>query len=132
MAYPISTMIGIRTGGVISGDIDLDDLKERILTVVERINEEDSLCNVYDYNVSAELHGSKGSYVVIAGVFNYWHYDATSNLAKILSKEFETEVMVMTWDEQNNDMQCNVFFAGEPISMINEPTISKILRRTVG
>ena len=130
MAYPISTMIGIRTGGVFSGSVDLDDLKKRILNVVKELNkEEDALCSVYDGNISAELHGHKGSYVIIAGVFNYWDYNATSNFAKILSKELGTEVMVMTWDEQTDEIQCNVFLGGKSLSDVNENPISKIIRR---
>ena len=130
MSHTISTMIGIRTGGVFSGSIDLDDLKKRILNVVELNEEEDPLCGIYDGSISAELHGHKGSYVTIAGVFNYWDYGATSEFAKLLSEEFGTEVMVMTWDEQNDEIQCNVFLDGKPLNTTSEDPISKIIRRT--
>lgn len=129
MAYPISTMIGIRTGGILSGSVDLDDLKKRILNIVEKLKEEDSLCGVYDGSISTELSGFKGSYVIIAGVFNYWDYNRTSKFGKILSKEFGAEVMVMTWDEQNDEIQCDVFLDGESINEINENPISTIFRR---
>ena len=79
--------------------------------------------------MSGELTAHKGSYTVIAGVFNYWGFDSASKFASRLSEEFGTNVMLMSWDEELDKVQCNVFLAGESIFEINEDPIGNILRR---
>jgi len=127
-------MIGIRTGGVFSGETDMDDLKKRISKIGKEM-EADELPVDFDTSnpshcLSQELVAHKGRYVVMAGVFNYWNYKDVSEFAKRLSKEFETEIMVMTWDEGQNAVQCNIFLDGKPLFEVNENPIGQILRRT--
>jgi len=133
MGYYISSMIGIRTGGVGAGGTDMDDLKRRLRAVAKQMEAEDWLVD-FDTDdpshcMSQELVAHKGSYVVIAGVFNYWDYSATSEFARRLSKEFGTEVMVMTWDEERDQVQCNIFLDGEELLEVAEHPIGRILRR---
>jgi len=126
MSAPIGTMIGIRTGGVLSGDVDINDLKNRIIVIINRLEEDEDDedyvgCGIdaedLHYCLSPELSGTKGSYIVIAGVFNYWSYDnGLSEFCKILSKEFCTEVMVMARDETNDTVQHGIFSDGEDIN----------------
>lgn len=134
MAAPSSTMIGIRTGGVLSGDTDVKNMKERIINLINKLKDEgEFMCTIDARNLnhcmSNELHGPKGSYVVIAGVFNYWNYDSTTEFGKALSKEFGVEVMVMTLEEQNGIAQCDVFLDGENMHAIHENPASEVFRR---
>ena len=132
MGYYISSMIGIRTGGIFSGDVDLDGLKQRTATIIERMNNEADwgihILNLDDC-MSGDLHGGKGSYVVIAGVFNYWPNKNVAEFARRLSKEFGTEVMVMTWDEQTNGVDNAIFLDGRPLFEVGENSIGRIIRR---
>ena len=130
MSLPISTMIGIRTGGVLSGATDVDDIKDRIADLIETEDIQSPGILVLPMCTSRELDGDKGSYVVIAGVFNYWGREATFHFACRLSKEFVTEVMVMTWNEMSDDYGCAVFLDGRQLDDVNENPVSRILRRT--
>jgi len=98
MGYYISSMIGIRIGGVFSGELDYDNLKNRISKIILEMRDTDNpdIGDDPSHCMSQELRAHKGSYVVIAGVFNYWNYDNVSKFSMRLSKEFETEVMQMT------------------------------------
>lgn len=136
MGYYVSNMIGIRTGGVFSGDTDMLALTARIDRVRKEViaanpNLEKPSENVGGGALSSELIGNKGSYVVIAGVFNYWTYPASSLFAQALSKEFGTDVMHMCWNEQLDEIQCQVWLDGRPLFEVNENPIGRILRRVV-
>jgi len=135
MGYYISNMIGIRTGGVFGGKTDMNDLKNRISKIVldmKNAGEYPDLGNKkgnISHCISKELVAHKGSYVVIAGVFNYWGYREAEKFVKKLSNEFQTEIMFMSWDEQTNKVWCNIYLAGKPILEILENPICKIIRR---
>lgn len=60
--------------------------------------------------MSKELKAHKGSYVIIA----YWDFKTASEFVKKISKEFETEVMHMAWDEEINEVQCQIWLDGQP------------------
>jgi hypothetical protein len=131
MGYYISNMIGIRLGGVFSGETDMQDVKLRIGKIISSMKDNDppDIDDDPSHCMSHELTAHKGSYTVIAGVFNYWNYKSVSKFAAKLSEEFGTNVMVMSWDEERDEVQCNVFLAGKPIFEINENPIGNILRR---
>jgi hypothetical protein len=133
MGYYISSMIGIRTGGVFCGDIDIDDLTSRVGKVLRKMVEDNVMIDIDpddpSHCMSKELSAHKGSYVVIAGVFNGWSYEYISTFAARLSTEFRTEVMAMTWDEEQDIIQCNVFLRGVSQFEVNENPIGQILRR---
>ena len=132
MGYYIDVIIGIRTGGVFSGPVDLDDLKQRIAKILE---EKEIYYFDLDHCLSRELRMYKGSYVVLAGVSNGWLWESSayatgvSDFAKILSKEFGTEVMAMSWDEQTDRVWYGVFLDGKPLSEVYENPIGRIIRR---
>jgi len=79
--------------------------------------------------MSRELMGHKGSYVVLAGVFKGWEYVKAQIFAGRLSKEFGTEVLIMSWDESSNKVQCNIFLDGDPLLELCENPIGRVLRR---
>ena len=79
--------------------------------------------------MSHELSAGKGSYVVLAGVFNYWTYDLSSVFARKLSEEFGCAVMHMCWDEENDTVQCQVWLSGQLLCELDEGSIARILRR---
>lgn len=135
MGYYVSNLIGIRTGGVFSGETDIEDVKKRVTNIIHEMKNdenwndinisEDSLPNV----ISNELVASKGSYIVIGGVFNYWTWDRSSEFSKRLSKEFGTEVLHACWDEQKGEKNFDVFLDGKLIDEVNENPIWSIIRR---
>ena len=132
MGYYISNMIGIRLGGVFSDETDMDDLKGRIANIVKEMDAEGDRPNIADdpsHCLSRELVACKGSYAVIAGVFNYWGFASVSEFAKRLSKACGTEVMLMSWNEQTNEVQCKMFLDGRGLYEVNENPIGRILRR---
>ena len=132
MGYYVSTMIGVRTGGVFSADVDVEDIKRRIQPYIDNHKEKDGATwstPGLDHCLSSELVSTKGGYVVMAGVFNYWSYDCSSVFAQDLSKEFGTEVMIMSWDEERDVIQCNVFLDGRQLFEVNENPIGQVLRR---
>ena len=135
MGYYISHMIGIRVGGIFSGDVDIDDVKERIKKIVLDMQPTDDDPDMGKKNgdvshcMSQELRASKGSYIVLAGVFNYWDFNRASLFVKKLSEEFQTEVMHMAWNEMQDDIQCEIWLAGKPYSEINEYPLNRTFRR---
>lgn len=132
MGYYISNMIGIRLSGVFGGKTDMDDLKSRVAKIVAEMKAGDNPPDIGDdpsHCMSQELEAHKGSYAVIAGVFNYWNYESVSAFAARLSKEFGTEVMLMSWDEERDAVQCNVFLDGVPLFEVAENPIGRTLRR---
>lgn len=132
MGYYISNIIGIRLGGVFGGKTDMDDLKSRVAKIVVEMKEGDDPPDMGDdpsHCMSQELEAHKGSYAVIAGVFNYWGYESASAFAARLSKEFGTEVMLMSWDEERDTVQCNVFLDESPLFEVAETRLERCLRR---
>jgi hypothetical protein len=142
MGYYVSHMFGIRTGGVFDGDSDMADLRGRIINVVTALNAADPYSiDIYtgpDMGpegprcVSSELVAHKGSYVVIGGVFNGMRGERADTLAAALSKEFETEVMHMEWDEETDEVRCNIWLNGKPLFEVPENPIGRMLRRFGG
>jgi len=137
MGYYISHMIGIRTGGVFSGATDIENTKTRIKKIVLEMRETGGRPDLGgkdgdpSHCMSAELTAHKGSYVVIAGVFNYWDFETASIFVKRLSEEFGTEIMHMAWDEERNSVQCQIWLDGKPLFETSENPIGQILRRVV-
>jgi len=141
MSYCISNILGIRVGGVFSGDVVISDIKERIKKIVLSLRSTENHPDLGDKDgdvshcMSDKLTAHKGSYVVIAGVFNYWNWDQVSVFAKAISKEFGTEVMLMSWDEEQGAINSEVFFGEEALSEAKEGSLEysldEILRRTL-
>ena len=143
MSYCISNLIGIRTGGVFSGGVVMDELKALVAKVVLAMRAEDEKNDTSDapdlgdkggdpsHCMSQELTAHKGSYVVIAGVFNYWDYSRSSKFVQRLSAEIgDNEVMHMCWDEESDVVQCQIWLDGKPLFEVNEHPLGRILRRT--
>ena len=126
MSYCVSHMIGIRSGGVMSSAVDIDDMRARVEKVAKEIQ---NIPPLPGHAMSPELEAGKGSWVVIAGVFNSWHFDDATEFARRLSEEFGVEVMHMSWDEQTDDVQCQMYLAGRPLLDVVENPIGRILRR---
>lgn len=125
-------MIGIRSGGVFSGEVDIEDIKKRISKII--IDMEKSKYHIGidkdpSHCMSKELIARKGSYVVFAGVFNNWTFKEASEFIKRLSKEFGTEIMHMCWDEMNDFVQCQIWLDGKPLFEVCENPIGRIVRR---
>ena len=145
MGYYVSNIIGIRTGGVFSGETDVEDVKNRIKKIVLEMREESKKrggealepdLGWQDGDPShcmcdKELVGSKGSYVVLAGVFNYWTFNKAEQFAKRLSEEFGTHVMLMSWDEEHDIIKSDVYLGRKSIREVNEDPISGVFRRIV-
>ena len=137
MGYYVSNMIGIRTGGVFSGDTDIGDMKERISKIILEMREDEKVPDPNMGNelgdpshcMSSELTARKGSFVVLAGVFNYWTFDKVSIFTERVSKEFGTEVLVMSWDEMTDNVQCQIWLDGEPLFEVLENPLGQIMRR---
>lgn len=134
MGYYISNMIGIRTGGVFSDKTDYEAFVSRVRGIVRELDDTADRTSIDTINprhcMSTELQANKGSYIVIAGVFNYWTFDHVSVFAKRLSEEFGTEVMLMSWDERRDIIQCQIYLDGKPLFEVNENPIGKVIRRT--
>jgi len=116
MGYWISAIIGIRTGGVFSGTVDVDKLRIKAQEIWDKLSKQEQWAvSDIDFNncMSTELTATKGSYVIIAGIFNYGLFTEMSSFCKRLSVEFETEIMLMFWDEERGVIECNVFSDGE-------------------
>lgn len=126
MGHNNSNMIGIRSGGVFSGGTDMKEAKAKINKIILETG------NDYDVNLdncmSRELTAHKGSYIIIAGVFNYWGFDRASKFCLRLSVEFGSEVMLMSWDEATNEIRCQIFLDGKPLFQVSENSIGRVLR----
>lgn len=135
MGYYVSNMFGIRCQGVFGGRTDTDDVKKRIAAIVLSMRGTEHDPDLGDkegdisHCMSQELEAHKGTYIVLAGVFNYWTYKSSSEFAKRLSAEFGTEVMHMCWDEERDEVQCNIWLAGKELLEVNEHPVGQILRR---
>lgn len=129
-------MIGIRTGGVFSGKADMEDLRARIKKVIRKTEHEypfgmeEGSEEMHDV-ISHELEAGKGSYVVIAGVFNYFSFKSASEFAAALSEEFGVEVMLMHKYEVTDTVRVNIFLCGKPLFEINENPVRTVLRRVL-
>jgi hypothetical protein len=148
MGYYVDHMIGLRTGGVFSGATDLDDISRRIAGIVEEQPEYDAMRapigvkdgriavseagygSEFGHCMSHELVASKGTMVVLAGVFNYWSGEAADWFCGRLSEEFGCEVFHMEHDEQTGDTRCNIWLDGRSLWDVNEDPIGRVLRRT--
>jgi hypothetical protein len=119
-------MIGMRTGGVFSDETDMGDLKARVSKIVAEMEEGDfpTCLDVELVNMSQELIGSKESCVIIAEALG------ASEFCKRLSLEFGTEIMLMSWDEEVDEVQCQIFLDGKSLCRVPENPIKRILRRT--
>ena len=131
MGYYVSHMIGIRTGGILGGDIDQTDLQQRIAKIKAKF---DSCCpHIAESGkvgcLAPQLDGHKGTYAVIAGVFNYWTWDEASEFSRALSAEFGTQVMHMCWDEEINEVQTQIWLDGRPLFEVAENPIGRVVRR---
>lgn len=135
MAYCIDHMIGIRTGGVFSGETDMDDLSRRIAAIVLEKDGQGDRPDIHvadgkvGRSLSPELVAHKGSMAVIAGVFNYWQGEEVDWFCKRLSEEFGTEVLHMEHDEQTGGTRCNIWLDGRSLWDVNENPIGRVLRR---
>lgn len=127
MGHNNSNMIGIRSGGVFSGGTDMKEAKAKINKIVLETGNEYVL-NLDDC-MSRELTASKGSYIIIAGVFNYWGFDRASEFCLRLSVELGSEVMLMSWDEVTNEVRCQIFLDGKPLFQVSENPVGRALRR---
>ena len=134
MGYYVSHMIGIRTGGVFSADTDEADVRERIAKIVTSLRGTDNDPDIGDapHCISTELTAHKGSYIVIAGVFNYWKGAAVDAFVKALSVEFNTDVMHMEWDEVENGARHTVWTNGTNAHDSEEHPILQMVRRVGG
>jgi len=131
MSYCVSNMFGIRTGGVFGGRTDWEDARARIAKIIKEMRADDLQVDIEDdpaHCMSLELEAHKGAYIVLAGVFNYWTFEYSSLFASRLSSEFGTEVMHMCWDEQVDEVQCQVWLAGKPLFEVSENPIGRVLR----
>ena len=138
MSHYISHMFGIRLGGVFSDSADMVDLKIKLASVVCTMRKEglnpdlgDEIGDVSSC-LSQELEAHKGSYAVIAGVFNYWDFARAGEFARRVSEACSTEVMHMCWDEGRDEVQCQIWLAGKQLFETHENAIGRILRRVVG
>ena len=134
MSHCVSNLIGIRTGGVFSGPTDMKDLKAKISALIEDMDESAHPADLQRdpfQAMSHELSGTKGTYVVLAGVFNYWFFEHSSEFSRRLSEVCGVEVMHMSWDEEKDTVQCQVFLAGQPLFEVAENPIGRIVRRIV-
>ena len=124
MGYHVSSMIGIHTGGEFRENTDMPDFIKCVCKVAKEMKDTDSPVgfNPEDLThcISKNLTADKGSFVVIAGVFNFWTYESVSKFARRLSKEFGTEVMVMTWDVEIDEVQCNIFLDGKRLFKVQK------------
>ena len=136
MGYYVSNIFGIRTGGVFSAGADIESMKLRIQSFIKESRKGDpcdppiggEACDP-SHCMSQELVAGKGSFVVLAGVFNGWRYERSKEFARWLSEEFGVEVLHMCHDEERGEVQCNIWLSGKPLFEIDEDPIGKILRR---
>lgn len=133
MGYYISHMIGIRTGGVFSGSVNIEVVKQRVAKIIADMKDTDDEPDIADpsHCMSQELIAHKGSYIVLAGVFNAWSFDRASEFVSRLSLEFGTEVMHMTWDMEKDTVQCQIWLDGKPLFEVTENPIGRIMRHVV-
>lgn len=137
MSYYVSNLIGIRTGGVFAGPADIEDLKRRIFSIIDQLkSEENEIWSdipdnkpIWEQCISRELVASKGSYVVVAGVFNFWSWEKSSEFSRRLSKEFGTEIMHICWNEETGEVNHGVFLDGKLRDDVDENPIGSIMRR---
>lgn len=133
MGHYISNIIAIRTGGVFSDDIDIEKVKERINKIINNMRKideyEDFPDSITKFSMSNELSATKGSYVVMAGVFNYLTFEVMEFFSKELSKEFGVEVILTSWDEESDDFYSNMYLDGKNYFNVKEHPISRVIRR---
>lgn len=140
MASPSTHMFGIRSGGVFSGETDLNDMKKRVKTLCSKLDSvakksgewdgySDQIGNIIDRITSKELTATKGSCIVIAGVFNYFSTDYGEILAKALSAEFGVEVIYTGWKESEDYPTSTIFLDGKSLYEAYENPVERTVRR---
>ena len=121
----------------LSGEVDIDDMRVRIKKIILEMWDSDNSPDIGgedgdpSHCMSSVLSAHMGSYVVIGGVFNYWNFDQASEFVKKLSDEFGVHVMHMAWDEESDEIQCQVWLCGRPLIDVNEDPIRSVLRRVI-
>lgn len=114
MGYCVSNIIAIRTGGVFSDSTDIEKLKQ-VVVKVAKCHEDlpELLQDIKTLPISVELTATKGSYAVIAGVFNYTGFNTFAPFVQDLSKVLDTYIVYTCWNEQTNNLKSLVFSHGE-------------------
>lgn len=79
--------------------------------------------------ISEELVGPRGGYVVIAGCFDYISPQIVSDIAKAISEEFETEVIIVSFDEARSEFITAKFFPGREYQKTIGNGIGKGIKR---
>ncbi len=108
MGYYVSHMIGI-------SDLKASDENiNRIISVAKSFEDGNSVANaIHRGCISGELSANKGSFVVIAGTFNYWHYVDGCEFLKALSEELKDyRIMHMCWDIEQDTVNCQIWVNG--------------------
>jgi len=139
MGYYVTNIIGMRTGGIFSDPKDVEDIKQRIANIIIEMADKAEAHSIsvrqLDYCMSQELSGPKGSYVILAGVFNYWTFDRSSVFSQRLSKEFGSEVIHFCWDEETNQVDWQIWLDGNPLfeeAENAEGSLIRMFRRVMG
>ena len=133
MGYYVTNIIAIRTGGVFGGGVIIDDLKEKVFSVIRSLKDTEDEPDLFEgdpFPMSDELVAHKGSYVVIAGVFNYWKYERSKVFVKKLSETIGgNEIFHVCWDEQTDEIRIELWLSGKAMLNVDENTIGRVLRR---
>jgi hypothetical protein len=107
MAYCVSTTIAVNA----PLGFKLKEAKEK----VKEIAQEYHIWHLNPtYYMSRELSGQKGSHFVISGVFNYWHWEDSSEFACELSEEFDEEVIIVSRTE-HGEVHVGIFDQGRQL-----------------
>jgi hypothetical protein len=108
----------------------IDEVKGRILCVADAMDKDDEpfpepVRNGIASCLSPELEGGQGSFVVIAGAFNYWSWEDAAEFSRRLSTSFtDCEVLhscVEYQDEcepESGRPHCQMWFNGVPTSAV--------------
>jgi hypothetical protein len=97
------------------------NFKTKYLTLQKNIIFKNTLDDFKEYpkKISDILSGSKGDYMVMAGVYNTFGFETASLIAKAISKDKKCETMVMAYDCISQRIDCMVYSNGE--SKSNNP-----------
>jgi hypothetical protein len=114
-------MIGACVGTVFSGmlsEADKHKLQSTMLNIAKETISNNTLDDLGEYPESiSDIHsGSKGDYMVMAGVYNTFGFGTASLIAKAISDKMQCETMVMAYDCVGQQIECMVYCNGEPKS----------------
>ena len=122
MGRYITNILSIETDSIYPNGADLRDMLERITKIAQALIkegevidfpslEDDISClqNAIVDCMSKELKAHKGNVVVLAGIFNYWQFERAEVFAKRIAKEFDTDVTLTSWDQDNEAIKCNAY-----------------------